>query len=242
MHTVTLWQIFFSEFLGTAVLMTLGTAACANNTLRSTKGFGQGSVGVTFAWGFAVFTAAYVAFRSGAHLNPAVTLGFAIHSHEFAPGIAVSWSHASMYVTGQLAGAFVGSCIAYLAYQPHFAHATRENSLGIFSTTPAIRKPWWNLTTEIIATTVLVLWLLISGYTQSATGPLAVAVVVVAIGLGLGGPTGFAINPARDLGPRIAHALLPIKDKGSSDWGYAWIPIVGPLVGGAIAALIAAAL
>ncbi len=242
MSTISLWHVFFSEFLGTAVLLTIGTSLCANNTLRTTKGFNAGWIGITFGWGFAVFTAAYIAFKSGAHLNPAVTLGFALHGSEFAPSIAVTWSNAAMYMSGQLLGAFVGSCIAYLVYLPHFDSVTRETSLGIFATTPAIRRPASNLFTEIAATTVLVLWLLVSNYTESSLGPLAVAVVIVAIGMGLGGPTGYAINPARDLGPRIAHAVLPLRHKGSSDWGYAWIPVVGPLIGGVVGAFLAGAL
>ncbi len=242
MHDLSPWQVFFSEFLGTAVLLTIGTSVGANNTLRLTKGFNAGWVGMVFGWGFAVFTAAHVAFKTGAHLNPAVTLGVALNGPEFAPGIAVNAGNALLYIAGQLLGAFVGCCVTYLVYQPHFASVTREKSLGIFATTPAIRRPWWNLVTETIATTILVLWLLVSNYTTSGLGPLAVAVVIIAIGLGLGGPTGFAINPARDLGARIAHAVLPLKQKGSNEWDYAWIPIVGPLLGGAIGALLASVL
>ncbi|MFD2839934.1 MIP/aquaporin family protein [Populibacterium corticicola] len=242
MHDLTPWQVFFSEFLGTTVLLAIGTSVGANGTLRHTKGFNAGWVGTVFGWGFAVFTAAHVAYKTGAHLNPAVTLGLALHGSEFAPGIPVNVSNATLYLSGQLLGAFVGCWVTYLAYQPHFALVSREKSLGIFATTPQIRRPWWNLVTEIIATTVLVLWLLVANYTTSGLGPLAVAVVIIAIGLGFGGPTGFAINPARDLGARLAHAVLPLKNKGSSEWDYAWIPIVGPFCGAAFGALLASML
>jgi glycerol uptake facilitator protein len=197
---------------------------------------------VTLGWGFAVFMAAYVAFRSGAHLNPAVTLGIAIFKDVFAAGVPVTLHTGLVYVIGQLLGAFTGAFVTFIAFYQHFQQVEPADSLGIFATGPAIRHPLWNTATEVIGTFFLVLWILISGYTPTGLGPLGVAIVVIVIGMGMGGPTGYAINPARDLGPRVAHALMPLRHKGGSDWSYAWIPVVGPLMGGALAALAAGAL
>jgi glycerol uptake facilitator protein len=241
---MSIGEAFLSEFLGTAVLLLLGAGVVANVILPKTKGFGGGWLLINFGWGLGVFTAVYVAFKSGAHLNPAVTLGiWAAGKDEFAPGIEVNAANGFMYITAQFAGAAVGAALAYLAYKKHFDEdADPGVKLGVFSTGPELRSYGWNFVTEVIATFVLVFWVVISGNTPAQIGPLGVALVVVAIGASIGGPTGYAINPARDLGPRIAHALLPIKGKGSSDWGYAWVPVLGPAVGGILGGLAAAAL
>jgi glycerol uptake facilitator protein len=187
-----------------------------------------------------VFSGVYVAFASGAHLNPAVTIGLAMTRDEFLPGVAVNAASIGTYFAAELLGAFLGAVIVYLTYKQHFDKTDDAGlKLAVFATGPEIRNPLWNTVTEVIGTFVLVFWVLVSGHTESGLGPLGVALVVVAIGMSLGGPTGYAINPARDLGPRIAHALLPIKGKGSSDWGYSWVPIVGPILGGILAAVVA---
>jgi glycerol uptake facilitator protein len=243
-ESISIGEAFLSEFLGTAVLLLLGAGVVANVILPKTKGFGGGWLLINFGWGLGVFTAVYVAFKSGAHLNPAVTLGiWAAGKDEFAPGIEVNAANGFMYITAQFAGAAVGAALAYLAYKKHFDEdADPGVKLGVFSTGPELRSYGWNFVTEVIATFVLVFWVVISGNTPAQIGPLGVALVVVAIGASIGGPTGYAINPARDLGPRIAHALLPIKGKGSSDWGYAWVPVLGPAVGGILGGLLAQAL
>ncbi|GAA0212057.1 MIP/aquaporin family protein [Saccharothrix mutabilis subsp. mutabilis] len=227
-------SIFIGEFLGTALLLLLGNGVVAGVVLARSKSNGAGWVVITFGWGFAVLAAAYAtAPLSGAHLNPAVTLGLAIHSGD--------WATVPLYLIAQFLGAFVGAVLCYLAYLGQF-RANEGEVLGIFSTGPEIRNTAQNLLTEIIATFVLVFVILATGQTKglstSGTGALIVALLVVGIGMSLGGPTGYAINPARDLGPRIAHAVLPIPGKGGSDWGYAWIPVVGPLIGGAFAGLV----
>ncbi len=219
MDAVTLGDIFLLETLGTMVLIILGGGVVANQVLAKTKGNSTGWVLITFGWGFAVFAAVYVAFASGAHLNPAVTIGLAVSgAEEFVPGIAVGLGSILTYIAAQLLGAFIGAVIVYLVYKQHF-DATEDQGLklAVFATGPEIRNPLWNTVTEIVGTFVLVFWVLVSGYTQSGLGPLGVALIVVAIGMSLGGPTGYAINPARDLGPRIAHAVLPIRGKGSSE-------------------------
>jgi glycerol uptake facilitator protein len=227
-------DIFAGETLGTAVLMLLGGGVGASITLRKSKAFNAGWLAITFGWGFAVMIAAYmVNTLSGAHLNPAVTLAIAVDSGD--------WSKVPLYLGSQLLGAFIGSVLMWLAYLGQF-QANTEPVLGIFSTGPEIRNSAQNLMTEVIGTMVLVMAILSQGLTKglglSGTGVLIVAFTVVGIGLALGGPTGYAINPARDLGPRIAHSLLPIPGKGGSDWGYAWIPIVGPVVGGLLGGLL----
>ncbi|MFE6063054.1 MIP/aquaporin family protein [Streptomyces sp. NPDC056431] len=240
-------DIFLGETIGTAVLILLGGGVCAAVTLKGSKARNAGWLAITFGWGFAVMTAVYMtASLSGAHLNPAVTVGIAIKSGE--------WGDVPVYIAGQMLGAMIGAALVWVAYYGQFqAHlADPEASgmkpiegpgpvLGIFSTGPEIRNTWQNLATEIIGTVVLVLAVLTQGLNDSGKGlgvigALITAFVVVSIGLSLGGPTGYAINPARDLGPRIVHALLPLPHKGTSDWSYAWIPVVGPLIGGAIAA------
>ncbi|WP_211218599.1 MIP/aquaporin family protein [Jonesia quinghaiensis] len=245
MDSMTLGDVFLSEVLGTATLIILGAGVVANQVLAKTKGNSTGWVLITFGWGFAVFAGVYVAFASGAHLNPAVTLGIAASGAEwFVDGqIAVDATSISVYLAAELVGAFLGAVVAWLAYKTHF-DATEDQGLklAVFATGPEIRNPLWNTVTEVIGTFILVYWVLVSGYTETMIGPLGVALIVVAIGMSLGGPTGYAINPARDLGPRIAHAILPIKGKGTSDWGYAWVPIVGPIIGGVIAGVLYAAI
>jgi glycerol uptake facilitator protein len=242
-ESISIGEAILSEFLGTTVLLLLGAGVVANVILPKTKGAGGGWLLINFGWGLGVFTAVYVAFKSGAHLNPAVTLGiWAAGKDEFAPGIEVNAVNGFLYIAAQFAGAAVGATLAYLAYKKHFDEdADPGVKLGVFSTGPELRSYTWNFFTEVIATFVLVFWVVISGNTPAEIGPLGVALVVLAIGASLGGPTGYAINPARDLGPRIAHALLPIKGKGSSDWGYAWVPVLGPAVGGILGGLLAAA-
>ena len=231
--------ILFSEIVGTAILILLGVGVVANVLLPETKGAGGGTLMINFGWGIGVFAGVYVAFASGAHLNPAVTVGlWASGADEFAKGVPVTAGNAVLYLVAQLIGAFLGAVLAWAAYRAHYDRpGDPELKLATFATGPAIRSYPANVLTEVIATFVLVLVVVLFGKTPSGLGPLAVSLLVVGIGASLGGPTGYAINPARDLGPRIAHALLPIKGKGSSDWAYSWVPIVGPLVGGILAGL-----
>ncbi|MGH3520661.1 MAG: MIP/aquaporin family protein [Haloechinothrix sp.] len=237
-------SIFLWEMLGTGVLILLGAGVVANNMLRSTLGHGTGFLFVCFGWAFAVFAGASVAAPSGAHINPAVTLGLAVAGK-------AEWADVPVYVAGQMVGAIIGAMLCWAAYKPQLdAHPEPQKTLGIFSTGPTIPNHAWNLVTEIIGTFVLVGWILLSPSYQagpddvpqfgnSALGYAAVAFVVLVIGTSLGGPTGYAINPARDLGPRIAYAfLMPIRSKGTGNWGYSWVPVVGPLAGGALAALL----
>ncbi|MEC3981573.1 MIP/aquaporin family protein [Amycolatopsis sp. H20-H5] len=236
--------IFVWELLGTAVLILLGNGVVANHVLRKNNGHGAGTLFITFGWAFAVFTGASIAAPSGAHLNPAVTLGLAIADK-------VAWSDVPIYIAGQLVGAILGAILCWALYKLQFDdHPAPEETLGIFSTAPQIPNKVWNLVTEIIGTFVLVAWILLSpayamgekgtpDFGNSALGYAGVSFVVLVIGISLGGPTGYAINPARDLGPRIAYAfILPIKRKANPNWGYSWVPVVGPLVGGALAALL----
>jgi glycerol uptake facilitator protein len=233
---------FLAELLGTMLLILLGDGVVANVVLNRTKGQNSGWIVITAGWAFAVTFAVYaVGAFSGAHLNPAVTIGLASIGK-------FPWGSVPLYVAAQMIGAFLGATIVWLAYLPHWAVTESQPSkLAVFCTGPAIRNTPANLVTEIIGTFVLVLGVLAiltptnlnPAYGWNVGfGPALVGVIVWAIGLSLGGPTGYAINPARDLGPRIAHALLPIAGKGSSDWGYAWIPIAGPIIGGLIAALL----
>lgn len=236
-------DIFLPELMGTAMLILLGGGVVANVLLAKSKGLNGGWLLINIGWGFAVFAGVFVAFASGAHINPAVTAGiWASGAETFGPEIAVTAGNALLYVAGQMAGAFLGAVLVYLAYKKHFDETDDAGAkLAVFSTGPAIRSSGWNTLTEVIGTFVLVFVVLSFGNWPGDLGPLAVALLVVGIGASLGGPTGYAINPARDLGPRIAHALLPIKGKGTSDWGYAWVPIVGPLIGGILAGLLASA-
>ncbi|MGJ7440155.1 MIP/aquaporin family protein [Aquipuribacter sp. MA13-6] len=240
---MSLGTVFVSEVVGTAFLLLLGCGVVANAVLARTKGASGGFLMVNFGWGLAVFAAVYAAFQSGAHINPAVTVGLLANGvEEYAPGVEVSVASTLVYFAGQLLGAFLGAVLCWLAYRKQF-DATDDPGLqlAVFSTAPETRTPVWNVVTEVIGTFVLVFIIIQFGNTPSELGPLAVALLVVGIGASLGGPTGYAINPARDLGPRIAHALLPMKGKGPSDWGYAWVPVVGPLIGGTLAGLAAAA-
>jgi glycerol uptake facilitator protein len=224
------------------LLIILGNGVVANVVLSGTKGQNSGWIVITTGWAFAVTVAVYaVGTFSGAHLNPAVTIGLASIG-KFA------WSSVPAYIAAQMLGAFLGAVIVWLAYLPHWAVTPEPGAkLAVFCTAPAIRNPVSNVITEVIGTAVLVLGVLAiltpknlnPDYGWSVgLGPALVGVIVWAIGLSLGGPTGYAINPARDLGPRLAHAVLPIAGKGNSDWGYAWIPVVAPIIGGVIAALL----
>ncbi len=233
--------IILSETLGTMLLTLLGCGVVANHLLTNTKGRGGGFLMVNFGWGIAVFAGVYVAAKSGAHLNPAVTLGIlASGADEYAKGVDITVLNTLAYFLGEFLGGFLGGVLCWLAYRQHFdQHDNAAEKLGVFSTGPQYRNVTWNLVTEIIATFVLVFVILFFAGTPSGLGPLAVAMLVVGIGASLGGPTGYAINPARDLGPRLAHLVVPIKGKGPSDWGYSWIPVVGPIVGGVVAGLVA---
>lgn len=236
------WGVFLSETLGTAVLILLGAGVCAAVTLPKSAARNHDWILIAFGWAMAVFAAVYLSAPSGAHLNPAVTVGLFVAGNDFAPGVAPTVANMLIYFAGQFLGAFIGAWLAFLAYRGHFKEAEPGTTRGIFSTAPAIRSYGWNLLTEIIATFVLVGFVVGSGLTPSGLGPLGVALIVLAIGISLGTPTGYAINPARDLAPRIAHALMPIKDKDSSDWAYAWVPVVGPIIGAILAALIVPAM
>ena len=227
--------MFLGEVVGTAVLILFGDGVVAGVLLNKSKAQNAGWVVITFAWGFAVMAGVFAVGQfSGAHLNPAVTLGFALEG-------TTDWGDVPEYLAGEFAGAFIGACLVYLAYLPHWAETEDPGlKLAVFSTGPAIRNYPANIITEVIGTFMLVFGIM-AFVANGATAEdplfgLLVALLVVGIGMSLGGPTGYAINPARDLGPRIAHALLPIAGKGPSDWGYAWVPVLGPLIGAAIAA------
>jgi glycerol uptake facilitator protein len=235
--------IFLSETVGTALLTLLGCGVVANVLLTKSKGLGGGTLMINFGWGLAVFAGVTASYSSGAHLNPAVTLGL------LASGADLSALDVVIYIVAQLIGAFLGAVLAYLAYKKHFDEEPDAGiKLGIFATGPAIRSYGWNFITEVIGTFVLVFVVIGFGRVGdadtntpaglAALGALPVALLVVGIGASLGGPTGYAINPARDLGPRLAHAILPIKGKGTSDWSYSWVPIAGPIVGGVLAGLL----
>ncbi|MFF0783557.1 MIP/aquaporin family protein [Streptomyces sp. NPDC003720] len=240
-------DIFVGEIIGTAILILFGAGVCAAVTLRYSKARASGWVVIAFGWGFGVLAGAYTAAPlSGGQLNPAVTIGIAVDTGK--------WDKVWVYLLGQVVGAMLGAVLAYLVYLAQFQANVRKEgttegtadepvpTLGVFATIPEIRNPVANLVTEIIATMSLVLPVLAFGLTkglgESGTTVLIVSLLVVGIGLSLGGPTGYAVNPARDLGPRIVHTFLPIPNKGTSDWGYSWIPVVGPLIGGALAGLV----
>jgi len=227
-------QAYLGEFIGTMLLIILGDGVVAGVLLRNSKAENSGWIVITLGWGMAVAVAVYcVGQFSGAHINPAVTLGFAI-SGQF------DWAMVPGYIIAQLLGAFVGAVLVYLAYLPHWAETADPGlKLGVFSTAPAIYNTPANIITEVIGTFVLVFGVfgIIANDLAGGLAPLLIGLLVLGIGLSLGGPTGYAINPARDLGPRIAHAVLPIAGKGGSDWGYAWIPVVGPIIGGILGAL-----
>ena len=230
-------NIFLGELIGTMMLILLGDGVVANVVLAKTKGNDSGWIVISAGWGFAVAVAVYVAgWASGAHINPAVTIGLLVTGDS-------SGSQVPVYLAGQFVGAFLGAVLVYLAYLPHWAPTTDPGSkLAVFCTGPAIRHSTGNLICEIIGTAALLIGVLGIGNANNGlaggVGPYAVGILVFSIGLSLGGPTGYAINPARDLAPRIAHALLPIPGKGDSDWSYAWIPVVGPIIGAVIGALV----
>jgi glycerol uptake facilitator protein len=228
-------SIFGAEVIGTAILILLGNGVVACVLLNLSKGQNSGWIVITFGWGMGVMVAAFAVGQfSGAHLNPAVTLGFAIAGN-------TDWGDVPEYLAGEFVGAFIGATLVWLAYLDHWRETEDPGlKLACYSTAPAVRNPVANMITEIIGTFILVFGILAFFANQAtadtALGPLIVGLLVFGIGLSLGGPTGYAINPARDLGPRIMHAILPIAGKGSSDWGYSWIPVLGPLVGGALGA------
>jgi len=226
---------YLAEFLGTLTLIVLGDGVVAAVVLKRTKSENAGWLTVVIGWGLAVTLAIYAVGQfSGAHLNPAVTVALAWSG-------SFSWHLVPGYCLAQLAGAFMGAVLVWLHYLPHWRVTDNpEAKLSVFCTGPAIRSTWSNLISEIIGTAVLILGLLTIGANKFTEGlnPLVVGLLIIAIGVSLGGTTGFAINPARDLGPRLAHTLLPIQGKGSSDWKYAWIPVVGPLVGGLSGAVV----
>jgi glycerol uptake facilitator protein len=239
---IPLSTVFFSEVAGTATLVLLGVGVVANAVLPKNKGLGGGFLMIHFGWGLAVFAGVYVGWQSGAHINPAVTVGlWASGAEEYAPGVPITLVSTLVYFAGELLGGVVGAVLAFLAYKKQFDEPVEddevpgETKLAVFSTGPTVRSYGWNVVTEVIGTFVLVAVILLFGNTPSQLGPLAVALLVVGIGASLGGPTGYAINPARDLGPRIAHTFLPIKGKGSSDWAYSWVPVVGPILGALLA-------
>jgi glycerol uptake facilitator protein len=241
-------QVYLAEFIGTMILILLGDGVVAAVLLRNSKAENSGWIVITFGWGMAVAIAVYaVGSISGAHINPAVTVGLASIG-------AFDWAQVPGYIIAQLLGAFTGAVLVWLAYLPHWKETDDPGlKLGVFSTAPAIRNTGANIVTEIIGTAMLVFGVLgivnnaavigaqsnnLAAVFGTGIAPLIVGLLVLSIGLSLGGPTGYAINPARDLGPRIAHAVLPIAGKGDSDWGYSWIPVVAPLIGGVLGAVL----
>ncbi|MDT2743157.1 MIP/aquaporin family protein [Enterococcus asini] len=234
MDTSTTTQVI-GEIIGTLILVLLGDGVVAGVSLRKSKAEGAGWVAITLGWGAAVTIGAYAAgYMSFAHLNPAVTIGMAIAGN-------IGWNMVVPYILGQMIGAILGAILLYIHYYPHWKETEDPAAiLGTFATGPAIRSLGANLISEIIGTFMLVFALLAFGMNKFGEGlnPIAVGILILVIGLSLGGTTGYAINPARDLGPRLAHAFLPIPNKGDSDWGYAWVPVLGPVIGGSLAALL----
>ena len=224
---------FFGEFIGTGLLVLLGQTVVSNVVLQKSKGYNSGWIVISFGWAMAVFVGVYCsAPASKAYLNPAITLAFAVKGN-------LPWSQVPAYLGAEMLGAMTGSLVAWICFRLHFAATPDANAkLAVFSTAPAIRSPLDNLLTELIATFVLMLGVLFIASPTSSLGALdslPVGLLVLVIGLGPGGPTGYAINPARDLGPRIMHAILPIPGKRDSDWSYAWIPVLGPILGALLA-------
>jgi glycerol uptake facilitator protein len=237
------------EIIGTAILIILGGGVVANSNLKNSKAEGAGWVNITFGWGLGVFIAVIVAGpHSGAHINPAVSVGLAVAG-------LFDWALVPGYIVSQIIGGFLGACIVYLVFKTHFdATDNPGTKLAVFSTMPAIPHKFYNMMSEIVGTFILIFVILsfvepsiLSTDPETSSevviglgsiGALPVALLVVGIGMSLGGPTGYAINPARDLGPRIAHFLLPINGKGPSGWHYSWVPILGPLTGALLAALL----
>ncbi len=262
---VDLGEVFVSEVLGTGMLTLLGAGVVANVLLIKTKGrnLNGGWLLITVGWGLAVMAGVFVAYKSGGHINPAVTFGILVSgAEEYAPDVPITFGSTLVYLAAQMIGAFLGACLAFLAYKKHFeADEDEQKKLWVFSTAPEIRNYGWNFVTEAVGTFVLVIVVLSFAGTPHGLGPLAVALLVIGIGASLGGPTGYAINPARDLGPRIAHALLPTQHRAAvaapistqadsvvdaprpqsrkdSDWGYSWVPVAGPIFGGIVAGLL----
>jgi glycerol uptake facilitator protein len=240
-------KVYLAEMLGTMLLVVLGDGVVANVVLSRTKGHGSGWIVIATGWGLAVAMAAYSVGRiSGAHINPAVTIALASVG-------SFSWKLVPGYILAQMAGGLLGAVLVWLAYLPHWRETESPDAkLGVFCTGPAIRRPASNFLAELLGTAVLLFGILAIGANaqklsdikgldlsvvfSSGFQPLLVGFLVWAIGLSLGGPTGYAINPARDLGPRLAHALLPIPGKRDSDWGYSWIPVLAPILGGVLGA------
>jgi glycerol uptake facilitator protein len=231
--------IIGAETIGTAILILLGDGVVAAVLLNHSKAQNSGWIVITFGWGMAVMVAVYAIGQfSGAHLNPAVTVGLWVNGN-------IDGGDVPKYFIGEFLGAMIGATLVFLSYFQHFGETEDPGlKLAVFSTGPAIRNPVWNLVTEIVGTMILLVGVLgitdpgNKGVGTASLGGLLVGLLVLAIGLSLGGPTGYAINPARDLGPRIMHQILPIPGKGPSDWGYSWVPVVGPIIGGIIGALI----
>jgi glycerol uptake facilitator protein len=227
---------FVSEFVGTALLILFGNGVVANVVLAKTKGNSSGWIVITFGWAIAVFIGVYTAAASGAHLNPAITIADAVGSG--------NWDKVLVYIPAQMLGAMCGTTMVWLAYKQHFDATTdADEQLACFCNAPAIKSNVHNFITEVIGTFALMFAVLMLSNSKASVelGPLSalpVAFIVLGIGLSFGGPTGYAVNPARDLGPRIMHFLLPIKNKRDSDWGYSWIPVLGPIVGAVLAALV----
>ena len=228
-------SIFGAETIGTALLILLGDGVVAAVLLNHSKAQNGGWIVITWGWGMAVMVAVFAVGQfSGAHLNPAITIGFALEGR-------TEWSDVPEYLAGEFVGAMIGAALVWLSYLDHWRETEDPGlKLAVFSTAPAIRNPISNIITEVVGTFVLVFGVM-AIFADEATaatglGGLIVGLLVLGIGLSLGGPTGYAINPARDLGPRIMHAILPISGKGGSDWGYSWVPVVGPLIGCALAA------
>lgn len=233
MDTSVLQQLT-GEFFGTAILIYIGNGVVAGNVLNKTKSFNTGWLHITIGWGLAVTMAVYsIGWLSPAHLNPAVTLGMA-SAGQF------DWALVLPYIVVQIIGGILGATLVWLHYYPHFAETSDEDAiLSVFSTSPAIKKNRWNIVSEAMATAFLVYALLAftQGEFTEGLNPVIVGLLILTIGLSLGGTTGYAINPARDLGPRIAHAVLPVANKGASNWAYAWIPVLGPFIGSVIGGL-----
>lgn len=239
-EAIPIWLQCFFEFLGTYIMILLGDGVVACTTLKGSKGYGGGWIVITLAWGLAVMCGVFIAGPyTGAHLNPAVTIGLAM-ADKF------EWAMVVPYIISQVVGAFLGALTVYYFYKDHFnATDDQDTKLGVFATIPAIRNLKRNFLSEVVGTFVLILVILFlaeRGNTAEvglgSLGAIPVALLVVVIGMALGGTTGYAINPARDFGPRLAHHLLPIKGKGSSQWKYAWVPIVGPILGAGFAVLV----
>lgn len=227
---------FVGEILGTFLLIVLGDGVVANVVLKNTKGNGSGWIVITWGWGMAVFVGVFsVAAISGAHINPAVTIGLALVGK-------FPWAEVPIYILGQMIGAMLGASLVYLQYKDHFKITEDQDlKLAVFCTSPNIRDYLSNFISEVIGTFILVLGVLYLAVPDGGLGAISalpVGLLVLAIGLSLGGTTGYAINPARDLGPRIMHAILPVHNKRDSDWSYSWIPILGPISGASIAALV----